>query len=80
MGYRAKTATRLPQQQVPRLFTPEEVSERLGVALQTLAHWRVKGCGPKWCRLSARCVRYPADALELWLSGRQQASTAENSH
>lgn len=61
------------------LLTPEEAAARLSVAVQTLAHWRVRGTGPSFIHLSARCVRYSESALEQWLSERLQLSTAENS-
>lgn len=60
------------------LLTPEEAATRLAVAVQTLAHWRVRGSGPSFVHLSARCVRYSEAALEQWLSERLQFSTAEN--
>lgn len=60
------------------LLTPEQVAERLSVAVQTLAHWRVRGIGPDYVHLSARCVRYPETTLEQWLMARMQSSTAEN--
>jgi len=61
------------------LLTPEEVAARLSVAVQTLAHWRVRGTGPSYVHLSARCVRYPEPTLEQWVAERLQDSTAENS-
>ena len=63
---------------VGTLLTPEVTAARLSVAVQTLAHWRVRGTGPSFIHLSARCVRYPEASLELWLSKRVQDSTAEN--
>lgn len=61
------------------LLTPEEVASRLSIAVQTLAHWRVRGTGPSYVHLSARCVRYPEPTLEQWVTERLQLSTAENS-
>lgn len=67
------------QHKFGNLLTPEEAATRLSVAVQTLAHWRVRGSGPNFIHLSARCVRYPEPALEDWLAERLQSSTAENS-
>lgn len=61
-----------------RLLTPEEAGTVLGVAPQTLAHWRARGCGPAYVLLSARCVRYSDAELRAWLAARTQTSTAEN--
>jgi len=63
---------------IGRLYSPEDAAELLGIAVQTLAHWRVRGCGPRYFLLSARCVRYSEDALKEWLSSRSQDSTVEN--
>ncbi len=61
-----------------RLLTPEEAGTVLGIAPQTLAHWRARGCGPAYVLLSARCVRYSDAVLRDWLAARTQSSTAEN--
>ncbi|MEC4594207.1 MULTISPECIES: helix-turn-helix transcriptional regulator [Nitrospirillum] len=63
---------------IPRLLTPEEAGQLMGVAPQTLAHWRARGSGPAYVLLSARCVRYDEAVLRTWLESRVQASTAEN--
>lgn len=60
------------------LLTPDDVAARLSVAVQTLAHWRVRGTGPCFIHLSARCVRYSEAKLDNWLAKRVQDSTAEN--
>lgn len=55
--------------------TPEQAAARLGVAVQTLAKWRVQGTGPQYCK-AGRCVRYPADAVDAWLASRARTSTS----
>ncbi|WP_084004916.1 helix-turn-helix transcriptional regulator [Magnetovibrio blakemorei] len=60
------------------LLTPREAATRLSVSVQTLAHWRVRGAGPAFISLSARCIRYPESTLDDWLGMRLQSSTAEN--
>ena len=35
----------------PELLSPREVSERYGIAEQTLANWRSAGRGPKWTKV-----------------------------
>jgi|GEM_PF-5368904 len=61
-----------------RLYSPGEAADLLGLAPQTLAHWRVRGTGPKYCLLSRRCVRYSEQALKDWMDSRTQDSTVEN--
>jgi predicted DNA-binding transcriptional regulator AlpA len=73
-----KAAAKSKQVRFGRLLTPEEAADKLAVAVQTLAHWRVRGTGPSFVHLSARCVRYPELALEEWISERLYQSTAEN--
>ncbi|HLO76155.1 MAG TPA: helix-turn-helix domain-containing protein [Magnetospirillum sp.] len=76
MGYRRKTISETPQGH--KGLSPIEAAERLGIAPQTLAHYRVKGCGPRYIRISSRCIRYLEADLSAWLDMRAQASTAEN--
>ncbi|TWB75513.1 hypothetical protein FBZ87_104621 [Nitrospirillum amazonense] len=63
---------------ISRLLTPEEAGQLMGVAAQTLAHWRNRGCGPRYLTLTARCIRYDEAVLRAWLDSRIRASTAEN--
>lgn len=80
MAYKKKpnsTGT-LPVALAGRLYTPEEAAAFLGVATQTLAHWRTKGLGVKYILLSKRCVRYSELALREWVESRTQESTVEN--
>jgi len=65
-------------QSAGRLLTPKEAGLLLGLAPQTLAHYRCRGCGPAYKLLSKRCVRYDLRAIETWLSARGRESTAEN--
>lgn len=80
MAYKKKphsTGT-LPVALAGRLYSPDEAAAYLGVAAQTLAHWRVRGVGPKFIHLSKRCVRYSELALREWVESRTQESTVEN--
>lgn len=61
-----------------RLYTPGEAADYLSVAPQTLAHWRVRGAGPKFIHLSKRCVRYSELALRQFVEQRTLESTCEN--
>ena len=77
MGYKKKpqhTNRATPD----RLCTPIEAGELLGVAAQTLAHWRTRAAGPRYVLLTKRCVRYRLSDIMAWLEGRFQDSTAEN--
>lgn len=48
----------------------------LGVSTQTLAHWRLRGRGPDFARLSKTAVRYRLDVLEQFMQERSRGSAA----
>lgn len=76
MAYKKKPA-HLPASLAGRLCSPAEASQYLGVAPQTLAHWRVHGRGPQFIHLSKRCVRYSELALREFVENRTRAATCE---
>lgn len=49
-----------------RRLTIAEVSERSGVAISTLDHWRINGMGPAAERIDGR-ISYDEEAFEAWL-------------
>lgn len=51
------------------LLTPEAVAAKLSLKVQSLAAWRCRGEGPAYIHVG-RAVRYPADALDKWLSAQ----------
>lgn len=61
-----------------RNLSPREVSERLGVAVETLNKWRCARKGPPFIRVSARCIRYPEDKLAAWNEARAVTPEATN--
>lgn len=77
MALRNKVAAN-PQHEVGKLHSADEAAEFLGIAPQTLAHWRVRGIGPRYYVLNSRCIRYSLVDIQTWLNDRVQESTAEN--
>lgn len=59
------------------LLTTEQTAWVLGLKKRTLERWRIEGCGPKYLRLSARCIRYRQSDLDAWLDGRVRRSTSD---
>ena len=55
------------------LLKPHEVAEMLGVAVKTLAQWRVKGCGPPFRKLGS-LVRYDRREEDEWHSAQQSTT------
>jgi excisionase family DNA binding protein len=51
---------------IERLMTLPELSEMLGVSIETLYGWRHRGEGPVGYRIG-RHVRYRRSAVEEWL-------------
>lgn len=49
----------------------------LGVSPRALQKWRVTGRGPKFLRLSARCIRYSQAELDRWVEARLCQATAQ---
>lgn len=50
---------------------PDEAAKYLGVSVATLAQWRWRGTGPKYCKLgdSPRAhTRYRREDLDAWAS------------
>jgi predicted DNA-binding transcriptional regulator AlpA len=62
---------------VPLLLDERAAAALLGLTPRCLQSWRHRGSGPKFCRISARCVRYrPAD-LAAWAEARLRTSTSD---
>jgi excisionase family DNA binding protein len=55
--------------ELDRLLTITDLSEMLGVPVDTLYGWRHRGDGPAGCRIG-RHVRYRRSAVEAWLDTR----------
>ena len=55
--------------QVERLLTITDLSEMLGVPVDTLYGWRHRGEGPQGYRIG-RHVRYREASVEAWLESR----------
>jgi excisionase family DNA binding protein len=55
--------------EVERMLTIVDLSEMLGIPVDTLYGWRHRGQGPQGYRIG-RHVRYRRAAVEAWLEGR----------
>lgn len=53
-------------------LTPVQVSESTGIAVGTLANWRVLGTGPAFVKVG-RLVRYEEAAVEAWMQSLAEA-------
>lgn len=59
------------------LLTTIEVAAWIGVSVQFLEIGRGKGYGPRFKKISPRCVRYLRSDVLDWLKSRTHACTAE---
>ena len=59
------------------LLTEKEVAQRTGFSIRTLQSWRMRGGGPHFVRISARCIRYRPQDVEAWIEQRLRTSTSD---
>jgi predicted DNA-binding transcriptional regulator AlpA len=55
---------------VKKLLSPQEVSELIGLSVETLAQWRSQGRGIPYIKISRNCVRYRQGDLDSWIAHR----------
>ena len=58
----------LPENQIERLLTTQEVAQVTGMSMSWFEHrrWLGDGAGPRYVRIG-RSVRYPATEFQKWL-------------
>jgi hypothetical protein len=56
--------------------TVEQTAAALGLSVHTLNGWRVKGCGPEYCKLNG-AVRYSDEAIEKFKEAGKRQSTSQ---
>ena len=59
------------------LLSTSDLAEWLGVSTQWLEIGRSRGHGPKFIKLSPKCVRYRRADVLVWLSQRAHQRTSE---
>lgn len=67
----------MTQKAEPQLLTEREAAELLGLTRSFMQARRVRGDGPKFVRISSRCIRYDIQDLKAWISDLRRDSTAE---
>lgn len=72
-----KFANGMPAVDSDVLIRQEEAARLLGVSPRALEAWRYRGGGPKFIRISGRCIRYRRADLQAWIAERERHSTAE---
>lgn len=62
----------------PNALLDEQVaSQYLALSPRTLRNWRTRGNGPKFVKISTRCIRYRLRDLLEWSDHRTRRSTSD---
>jgi hypothetical protein len=75
-GGKENGGERVAMGDVVALMTTEEAARWLRSAPRTLERWRHSGKGPKYIRLTPRCVRYRLADLEAWATANEVGEPA----
>ena len=59
------------------LMSEDQAAGFLAVSPRTLRNWRTRGSGPKYVKVSARCIRYRMRDLAEWTEKRTRRSTSD---
>ncbi len=59
-----------------QLLTETEAANLLNLTTRALQAWRCRGEGPKFIRISRRCIRYRREDLLQWIGERECTSTS----
>jgi len=59
------------------LLNERQAAEIIGTTPRFLQQRRQAGTGPRFLRLSHRCVRYRQSDIDAWLDGLSKRSTSE---
>lgn len=59
------------------LLNEKEAADLLGYSVRFLQARRSAGTGPKFCRISAKSIRYRVSDLEEWAEGLVRTSTRD---
>ena len=70
-------APRRPAAKATELIDEATLSALTGIAQSTLRNWRCQGRGPRFIRVSRRCVRYARDEVDAWIAARTVRSTSD---
>jgi len=54
----------------PNLIDTGEAAKIIGVSVKTLIAWRYKKSGPRFYRISHKCIRYSSDDLRTFIESR----------
>ncbi|MGY6626894.1 MAG: helix-turn-helix transcriptional regulator [Oceanicaulis sp.] len=59
------------------LMSEAKAAKFLAVSPRTLRNWRTRGNGPRFVKVSGRCIRYRMRDLAEWTDKRTRRSTSD---
>ena len=59
------------------LMTERQAADYLQITIRTTQAWRYRGGGPRFVRISSRCVRYRKPDLDAWIDERMARNTSD---
>ena len=59
------------------LINEEAAASHLGLKVRTMQGFRYRGGGPRYVRISSRCLRYRRVDLREWADARVRTSTSD---
>jgi predicted DNA-binding transcriptional regulator AlpA len=59
------------------LLTEKKAAPIIGVSVRALQKWRQNGHGPKYIKISNRCIRYDRADIDLWCARLKVNNTAQ---
>lgn len=59
------------------LIDEQRAANFLSISARTLRNWRTRGGGPKFVKVSARCIRYRMQDLLDWAEKKTRRSTSD---
>ena len=60
-----------------KYLSERQAAEKLGLTSSCLQAWRLRGVGPRFVKISARCVRYKESEIDNWAAARERTSTSD---
>ncbi len=58
-------------------LTEKQAATKLNLSPKGLQAWRLRGGGPRFVKISARCVRYKESEIDNWAAARERTSTSD---
>ena len=71
------SAASIPDASQDCLYDEDRAAGLLAVSPRTLQKWRFTGGGPRFVRLSSRCIRYRHSELVNWTQHLTRSSTSD---